>query len=130
MAITNSQLLKLETNFVSVPLLAECGLHDNYYMSPFLYIRDTLHINLSCTGAEFKHACEMAHDEDIAPHDASIETIVDGVLAMVFKDYLEACGISIVSYFTYRFQPPSQEFQDKLDAFEEMVNVHKTKVEA
>lgn len=128
MAITDSQLLDLETNTVSVNVLSRNMLYDDYYMAPFLYIRDTLHIHLCCTGAEFKHACEIAHDEDIAPHDASLEVIVDGVLAMVFSDYLEACGIDLVSYFTYRFAPPSQEFQNKLDAFEEMVNVHKLEV--
>ena len=130
MAVSDSQMLKLETNFVSIPLLAECGLHDNYYMSPLMYIQDELHIHLSCTGAEYKHACEMAHDEDIAPHDASIETIVDGILAMVFRGYLEACGLNIVSYFTYRFHPPNAAFQAALDKFEEMVNLHKAGVQA
>ena len=128
MAITDSQLLDLETNTVSVNVLSRNMLYDDYYMAPFLYIRDKLHLHLVCSGAEFKHACEMAQDEDIAPHDASIETIVDGVLAMVFKDYLEAVGIDLVSYFTYRFHPPSHEFQEKLDKFEELVNTHKMEV--
>ena len=125
MAITDSQMLKLETNFVSVDLLRNNGLGSDYYLKPLLFIKNNLHLHLTCTGAEFKHACEMAHDEDIAPHDASMEVIVDGILAMVYKGYLEACGIDIVTYFTYRFTPPSKEFQDKLNKFEEFVNLHK-----
>lgn len=128
MALTDSQMLNLETNFVSRELLKENGLGDDYYLKPLIFIEENLNLHLTCTGQEYRHAVEMANDEDIAPHDASIEVIADGVLAMVFADYLKAAGIDLISYFTYRFYPPSKEFQEKLDKFEELINLHKVEV--
>lgn len=128
MALSDSQLLKLNTNFVSEAILKNNGLDNDYYLKPLEYIRNELHLILTCTGAEYKHAVEMARDEDIMPEDARIDVIVDGILAMVYRDYLEAVGLDLITYFTYRFTPPSQEFQDKLDKFEELINVHKLKV--
>ena len=123
--ITNSQLHKLETTRVSENLLTECGLNSEYYIKPFLYIRNELHHILTCTGAEYKHAVEMARDEDLMPEDGGMDVIVDGILAMVYSTYLEAVGLDLITYFTYRFNPPSREFQMRLDRFEELVQSHK-----
>ena len=98
------------------------GLNNSYYVSPFMYIKDVLGLKLTCTAQEYRLAVEMAHDEDVAPHDASLPVIVDGILAYLYADYLEAVGLDLVSYLTYRFTPPSPEFQAKLDAFEKLIN--------
>jgi len=55
------------------------------------------------------------------PEDASLQVIVDGVLAFIFGDALEKCGLDLTTYFTYRFHPPSKEFQEKLDKFESLI---------
>jgi hypothetical protein len=128
MALSDSQLLNLNTNFVTEVLLKNNGLDNDYYLKPLEYIEKELGMVLVCNGMEFKNAVEIAHDEDIAPHDASMEVIVDGVLACIFSDYLEAAGLDLISYFTYRFTPPSPEFQKNLDKFEDLVNTHKVKV--
>lgn len=123
MAITDLQLKNLTNNTVSLELLQNNGLCMEYYTKPLIFIEDVLKLKLNCTGIEYKHFCEMAYDEDINPQDGSLRTVADGILAFVFNDLLEECGLSLISYFTYRFTPPSQEFQDKLDKFEELVKM-------
>lgn len=121
MALTDKQLEKLAHNKVSLELLVNNGLNDSYYLSPLMFIQDTLGLTLSCTGQEYKHACEMAHDDDIVPQDGSLSVIVDGILAFVYADQLEKCGLDLTTYFTYRFFPPNREFQNKLDKFESLI---------
>lgn len=121
MALTDTQLLNLIENEVSLELLAENGLNDSYYISPLMYIQDALKLKLTCSGQEYRHACEMAHDSDLCPEDASLPVIVDGILAFIYADVLEQCGINLAIYFTYRFHPPSREFQDALAEFERIV---------
>ena len=121
MALTDNQLLNLVENDVSLKLLAENGLNDSYYISPLMYIQDTLGLTLTCSGQEYRYAVEMANDSDLCPEDASLPVIVDGVLAFIFSDLLEEAGITLTTYFTYRFHPPSQEFQAKLDKFEVLI---------
>ena len=128
MAISTEQIKNLETNTVSKELLKENGLCSDYYLKPLMFIEKNLNLHLCCNGAEYKHAVEIAYDEGIAPHDATLEVIVDGILAMVFHDYLEAVGLDIVSYFTYRFNPSTKEFQKRLDRFEELIQSHKKEV--
>lgn len=121
MALTDNQMLNLVENDVSLELLANNGLNDSYYISPLMYIQDTLGLQLTCSGQEYRHAVEMANDSDLCPEDASLPVIVDGVLAFIFSDLLEEAGITLTTYFTYRFHPPSQEFQAKLDKFEVLI---------
>ena len=125
MAISTEEMKNLETNTVSKELLKENGLGNDYYLKPLNFIETNFNLHLCCNGAEYKNAVEIAYDEGIALHDATIEVVVDGILAMVFHDYLEAVGLDIVSYFTYRFNPPSREFQMRLDRFEELIQSHK-----
>jgi len=121
MAITDFQLKNLTNNPVSIELLQNNGLCDDYYIKPLVFIEDTLNIKLTCTGAEYKHFCEMANDDDINPQDGSLYVVADGILAFAYADKLEKCGLDLTTYFTYRFFPPSREFQDKLDKFKAMV---------
>ena len=121
MALTDNQLLNLVENDVSLKLLTENGLNDSYYISPLMYIQDTLGLTLTCTGQEYRYAVEMANDSDLCPEDASLPVIVDGVLAFIFSDLLEEAGITLTTYFTYRFHPPSREFQERLNRFESLV---------
>ena len=121
MALNDSQLLILCENDISRDLLSKVGLNESYYISPLMYIEDTLGLTLTCTGQEYRNAVEMANDEDLAPYDASLPVIVDGILAFIFSDLLEEAGISLTTYFTYRFHPPSKEFQEKLDKFESLI---------
>lgn len=121
MALTDNQLLNLIENDVSLKLLAENGLNDSYYISPLMYIQDTLGLTLTCSGQEYRYAVEMANDSDLCPEDASLPVIVDGVLAFIFSDLLEEAGITLTTYFTYRFHPPSREFQERLNRFESLI---------
>jgi hypothetical protein len=125
---TTEEMQYMETTTVSLENLAKVGLNDSYYISPLLYIRDVLHLQLTCTIQEYRFAVECANDEDVAPHDASLPVIVDGVLAYIYADYLKAVGLDLVSYITYRFTPPSPEFQAKLDKFEQLINDNKVEV--
>lgn len=121
MALTDNQMLNLVENDVSLELLANNGLNDSYYISPLMYIQDTLGLQLTCSGQDYRHAVEMANDEDLCPEDASLPVIVDGVLAFIFSDLLEEAGITLNTYFTYRFHPPSREFQERLNRFESLI---------
>ena len=121
MALTDTQFKNLTENKVSLELLANNGLNDSYYISPLMYIQDTLGLQLTCSGLDYKHACEMAHDEDIVPHDGSLAVIGDGILAFVYADQLEECGMDLTTYFSYRFHPPSREFQEGLNKFESLI---------
>ena len=121
--LTDNQLEMLSTNQISRELLGKTGLDESYYLSPLMYIEDILGLTLTCTGQEYRHAVEMAHDEDLCPEDANLPVIVDGILAFVFADELEEVGIDITTYFTYRFHPPSKEFQDRINHFERLIGV-------
>ena len=119
--ITDVELKTLEENTISRDLLVQCGINTNTYLSPLMYIEDILELKLECTGAEWKHAVEMANDEDLCPEDASLPVIVDGILAFIYSDVLESVGLDLTTYFTYRFYPPSKEFQEKMDKFEALI---------
>ncbi len=123
--LSDVQLDNLKNNIVTPELLTENGLGSAYYLEPLNFIQNKLKLLLTCTGQEYKEAVEMANDEDIAPEDKNIEVIVDGVLAMIYSDYITAVGLNLITYFTYRFNPPNMEFQRRLDKFEELVNKHK-----
>jgi len=121
MVFTDKEMELLNNNSISYELFAAIPqLNQDYYLSPFMFI-DGLGINLTCTGQDFRHAVEMAHDSDLCPEDASLPVIVDGVLAFIYSDLLEEVGINLLAYFTYRFHPPSREFQAKLDKFEALI---------
>lgn len=122
MALTDQQMEMLNNNTISKDLLAAIpGLNNDYYLSPLMFI-EGLGIKLSCTGQEYRHAVEMAHDEDLCPEDSGLPVIVDGILAFIFADELAKCGINnLTIYFTYRFQPPTQEFQDALKKFDALI---------
>ena len=130
MALTNNQMELLNNNIVSRELIQTIFGNDDYYVSPLVYIEDELHLKLTCTGQEYRYAVECANDEDVAPSDVDLSVIVDGILAYIYADYLEAVGLDLVSYFTYRFYPPSKEFQEKLNSFDELINTCKMGVKA
>ena len=120
MALTNKQFENLTNNKVSFKLLSDNGLNDSYYISPLMYLH-SIDVKPSCTGAEWKHAVEMANDEDLCPEDATLPVIADGILAFLFAEKLEEVGINLTTYCTYRFHPPNKEFQSKLDKFEALI---------
>ncbi len=119
--LTDHQMKLLENNTISRELLRKVELDNNYYLSPLMYIEDTLGLKLNCTGQEYRHAVEMANDEDLCPEDADLKVIVDGILAFIYHDILEEVGIDLTTYFTYRFHPPSKEFQNKLNKLESLI---------
>ena len=121
MAFTDEQMNFMETTTVSREGLGKVGLDKSYYLSPLMYIEDSVNMKLQCSIQDYRFAVEMAHDEDVCPEDASLPVIVDGILAYVCADELEKCGLDLTTYFTYRFFPPSQEFQNKLDEFETLM---------
>ena len=121
MALTDKEMEMLNNNTISMELIGAIpGLNKSYYISPLMFI-EGLGIKLTCTGQEYRYAVEMANDEDIAPHDASLPVIADGVLAFIFADKLEECGLNLTTYFTYRFTPPNAAFQAALDKFENII---------
>ena len=119
--LSDLQITNLENNKVDIELLKENGLNDPYYLDPLHFINDELHLVLPCTGREYKEAVETANDEDFMPEWAGVEVVVDGILAIIYSDYLDAVGIPLITYFTYRFQPPSHEFQNRLDKFKSLI---------
>ena len=121
MAFTDEQMNFMETTTVSREGLGKVGLDKSYYLSPLMYIEDSLNMKLQCSIQDYRFAVEMAHDEDVCPGDSSLPVIVDGILAFIYSEKLETCGFNLTTYFTYRFFPPNQEFQDKLNAFEALV---------
>ena len=122
MAFTDKEMETLANNLISLELFAQVpNLNRNYYLSPYMYIKDTLNLDITCTGQEFRYAVEMANDEDLCPADAGLPVIVDGILAFIYADLLAECGMDLTTYFTYRFHPPSREFQARLDKFESLI---------
>ena len=122
--LTDHQMEKLNTSTVSVDVLKENGLNNDYYIKPLVFIQEKLGFTPKCSAQQYRHAVEMANDEDICPENSDMNVIVDGILAFLFSDQLEECGINLLTYFTYRFYPPSPEFQEKLDKFESLIRAN------
>ena len=121
MAFTDKEMELLNNNPISLELFAQIPeLNQNYYVSPYMFIRDTLGVELTCTGQEYRLAVETANDSDVMPEWAGLPVIVDGILAVLYADLLEQVGISLLAYFTYRFHPPS-EVQARLKKFEDLI---------
>jgi hypothetical protein len=114
--LTQTQLHNLKNNTITIQLLQQNGLDKEYYIEPLRYIEEELHHTLTCTGQEYRHAVEIANDEDITP-TSHIKIIVDGILAIIYADKLQEVGLDLLTYFRYRFNPP-QEIIDKLKQFE------------
>ena len=127
--LSDQQMVDLTQPVTPELIQSVFGLNNEYYLAPLDYITNKLHLKLPCSGQEYRHAVEMANDEDTLPADGGLDVVVDGILAYVFAEQLEACGIDLTTYFTYRFHPPSQEFQNRLDAFEDLINECKVVVE-